>query len=79
MAANNGLFQNVVVEEHYEYLVHELFTHYEKLRPRQLDHPITRAPKQLIYNCIIIVPWKYDKLINKMHVKRLRSCIIVAN
>jgi hypothetical protein len=24
MAVNNGLFQNVVVEEHCEYLVHEL-------------------------------------------------------
>jgi len=24
MAASNGLFQNVVVEKHYEYLVHEL-------------------------------------------------------
>jgi len=40
--------------------------HYVKLCPWQLDHPITRAPKQLIYNCIATIPWKYDKFINKM-------------
>jgi hypothetical protein len=38
---------------------------YEKLCPWQQDYPTTRAPKQLIYKCIAIVSWKYDKLINK--------------
>ncbi len=37
------------------------FHHYEKLCPQQLDYPTTRAPKQLIYNYIATVPWKYDK------------------
>jgi hypothetical protein len=40
--------------------------HYEKLCLQQLDYPITKAPKQLIYNCIATDPWQYDKLINKM-------------
>jgi hypothetical protein len=40
--------------------------HYDKLCPRQLDYPTTRVPKQQIYNHIAIVPWKYNKLINKM-------------
>ncbi len=40
--------------------------HYEKLCPQQLDYPTTIAPEQLIYNCITTIPWKYDKLINKM-------------
>jgi hypothetical protein len=41
-------------------------SHYEKLCPQQLDYPTTKAPKQLIYNYISIVPWKYDKLTNKI-------------
>jgi hypothetical protein len=53
--------------------------HYEKLCPRQLNYLTTRAPKQLIYNCITIVPWKYNKLINKMSHQKIRSYIVVAN
>jgi hypothetical protein len=34
---------------------------YEKLCLWQLDYPTTKAPKQLIYNCIANIPWKYDK------------------
>jgi hypothetical protein len=34
--------------------------HYEKLCPLQVDYPTIRTPKQLIYNYIAIVPWKYD-------------------
>jgi hypothetical protein len=41
-------------------------SHYEKLCPWQLDYLTTKVPKQLICNCIATVPWKYDKLINKM-------------
>jgi hypothetical protein len=32
----------------------------------QLDYHTTKVPKQLIYNCIVTIPWKYDKLIYKM-------------
>ncbi len=32
--------------------------HFEKLCPRQLNYPTTRAPKQLIWNCITIIQWK---------------------
>jgi hypothetical protein len=53
--------------------------HYEKLCLRQLNYPTTKAPKKLIYNYIAIVPWNYDKLINKMPRKKSRSYIVVAN
>jgi hypothetical protein len=60
----------------------KLGVHYEKLCPRQLDYLTTRAPKQLIYNYITIVPWKYDKLINKMPHQKIKelyySCKLVA-
>jgi hypothetical protein len=46
---------------------------YEKLCPWQLDYPISRAPKQIIYNCIAIVLGKYDKLINKMACKKIKG------
>ncbi len=60
----------------------KLGVHYEKLCPRQLDYLTTRASKQLIYNYITIVPWKYDKLINKMPHQKIKelyySCKLVA-
>jgi hypothetical protein len=40
--------------------------HYEKLCPQILQYPATRALKQLIYNYIATIPWKYKKLKNKM-------------
>jgi hypothetical protein len=52
------------------------------LGPWQLDHPTTGAPKQLIYNCIATVPWKYYKLINKMPRQKIKelycSCKLIA-
>jgi hypothetical protein len=36
----------------------QIFIHYEKLCPQHLDYLTTKVPKQLIYNCIAIVPWK---------------------
>ncbi len=49
---------------------------------QQLNYPTTRAPKQLIYNCITIVPWKYNKLIKKMPCQKIKelyySCKLVA-
>ncbi len=49
------------------------FSHYEKLCLRQLDCPTTRAPKQLIYNYIATIPWKYNKLINKMPHQKIKE------
>ncbi len=53
-----------------------------KLCPQQLNYLTTRVPKQLIYNCITIVPWKYDKLINKIPHQKIKelycSCKLVA-
>jgi hypothetical protein len=46
---------------------------YEKLCLRHLDYPITKASKQLIYNCIATIPWKYDKLINKMSCQKIKE------
>ncbi len=34
-----------------------------EIGPQQLDYCTTRVPKQLIYNYIATIPWKYDKLI----------------
>jgi hypothetical protein len=50
-----------------------VLTHYEKLCPQQLNYPTTRAPKQLIYNYIVTIPWKYDKLINKMPHQKIKE------
>jgi hypothetical protein len=56
--------------------------HYENLCMWQLNYPTTKAPKQLIYNYIAIVPWKYNKLINKMSRQKIKelycSCKLVA-
>ncbi len=42
----------------------------------------TRAPKQLIYNYITTIPWKYEKLINKMSCQKIKdlncNCKLVA-
>jgi hypothetical protein len=58
------------------------FSHYEKLCSEQLDYPTIRASKQLIYNCITTIPWKYNKLINKMPHQKIKelyySCKLVA-
>jgi hypothetical protein len=40
--------------------------YYEKSCLWQLDSFGTKVPKKLIYNYATIVPWKYEKLINKM-------------
>jgi hypothetical protein len=45
---------------------------------QQLDYPTTRVPKQLIHNYITTIPWKYDKLINKIPRQKIRNCIVVA-
>ncbi len=59
------------LKQHYQDINHDpnlqVSHHYEKLCPRQLNYLTTRVPKQLIYNCIATVPWKYDKLINTMY------------
>jgi hypothetical protein len=58
------------LKQHYQDINHDpnlqVSHHYENLCLQQLDCLITRAPKQLIYNCITTIPWKYNKLINKM-------------
>jgi hypothetical protein len=40
--------------------------HYEKLCPQKPQYPTARALKQLIYNYLITIPWKYKELKNKM-------------
>jgi hypothetical protein len=40
--------------------------HYEKLCPLHPHCLTIRAPKQLIYNYITTIPWKYKELIFKM-------------
>jgi hypothetical protein len=32
----------------------------------QLNYFSTKAPKQIIYNYAIIIPWKFGELLNKM-------------
>jgi hypothetical protein len=39
--------------------------HYEKLCPLQAHCFVPRAPKQLIYNYITTILWKYEELIFK--------------
>ncbi len=56
--------------------------HYEKLCPQQLDYLRIRALKQLIYNSIVTIPWKYDKLMNKMAHQKIKelycNCKLIA-
>jgi hypothetical protein len=56
--------------------------HYEKSCPQQLDCPIIRAPKQLIYNNVTNLPWKYMDLVNKLSHWKIKelycSCKLVA-
>jgi hypothetical protein len=50
--------------------INNIYMHYEKLCMSQPHRPATRAPKQLIYNYITTIPWKYEELIIiKNHVK----------
>jgi len=59
--------------------INNIYMHYEKLCMSQPCRPTTRAPKQLIYNYITIIPWKYEELIKKMSCKKSRNCIVVAS
>jgi hypothetical protein len=50
---------------------------YDKFYPLKSHYLATRAPKQLIYNYIIVKTCKYGHLINKHHIKRSRNYIII--
>jgi hypothetical protein len=58
---------------HYVERIYGPKKHYEIFCLRQLDYLTTKVPKQLICNCIAIVPWKYDKLINKMPHQKIKE------
>ncbi len=47
--------------------------HYESLCLLQPHYPATRTPKQLLYNYITTIPWKYKKLMNKMPCHKIRE------
>jgi hypothetical protein len=53
--------------------------HYEKLCSLQPHCPTTKAPKQVIYNYIATIPWKYEKLVKNAQVEKSRSYVVVAN
>ncbi len=46
---------------------------YENSRPLKAHYPVTKGPKQLIYNYIIIRAWKYKQLINKMSCQKIKE------
>jgi hypothetical protein len=58
---------------HYVERIYGPKKNYEKLCMWQLNYLTTKVPKQLIYNCITTVPWKYDKLINKMPHQKIKE------
>jgi hypothetical protein len=59
--------------------INNVYMHYEKLCMSQPHHLATRTPKQLIYNYITTIPWKYEELTKKKLCKKSRSCIVVAS
>jgi hypothetical protein len=55
------------------FVIYFLQWHYEKSCPKQIDFPITKVAKKLIYNYVTIVLWKYGVLINTMSRQKIKE------